>query len=92
MHSELTKECFAGNSSAVTTQQATKKKFLRMTRGTVQIQTPGMTEIKAYQREENVFFYSSKAKAELLFFFRTLNPQRMGLRGILKVETIFDVL
>lgn len=67
LHSELTKECFAGNSSAVTTQQATKKNFLRMTRGTVQIQTPGMTEIKAYKQPKNVF-YSSKAKAELLFF------------------------
>lgn len=66
LHSERTKSVFQGNSSVVTTQQATIKTFLRMTQDAVHIQTPVMTEIKAYQQAEfqgttKCFFYSPMA-------------------------------
>lgn len=68
-----------------------------MTRGAVQSQTPGMTEIKAYQQAEscrnglNVFFIHPK-QSRVAILFGTLNPQLMGPRGILKAEPTVDVL
>lgn len=67
-----------------------------MTRGAVQSQTPGMTEIKAYQQAElqkwtECFFIHPK-QSRVAILFGTLNPQLMGPRGILKAEPTVDVL
>lgn len=66
--SELTRSAFAGNSSAVTTKQATAKSSLRMTRGTARIQNTwhdsrkSISAGRATEMERMFFFYSFKAQ------------------------------
>lgn len=86
LHSERTKSVFQGNSSVVTTKQATVKTFLRMTPDAVRIQTPVITEIKAYQQAEFqgttkcFLFYSSTAKQCYDSFQRLKLTSYGGLR------------